>query len=34
MTTAYDFSATDIDGQSRSLADYRGRPLLTVSVAS
>jgi len=24
MTTAYDFSATDIDGQSRSLADYRG----------
>jgi len=24
MTTAYDFSATDIDGQARSLADYRG----------
>lgn len=34
MTTAYDFSAIDIDGQSRSLADYRGKPLLIVNVAS
>lgn len=33
MTTAYDFSATDIDGQARSLADYRGKPLLIVNVA-
>ncbi len=34
MTTAYDFSAVDIDGQTRSLGDYRGKPLLIVNVAS
>ena len=34
MTTAYDFSATDIEGQPRSLADYRGKVLLVVNVAS
>lgn len=34
MTTAYDFSATDIDGQVRPLAAYRGKPLLIVNVAS
>jgi glutathione peroxidase len=34
MTTAYDFSATDIDGQPRPLADYRGKVLLIVNVAS
>ena len=34
MTTAYDFSANDIDGQARSLADYQGKPLLIVNVAS
>jgi len=34
MTTAYDFSATDIDGQSLPLDDYRGKVLLIVNVAS
>ncbi|GAB3750785.1 glutathione peroxidase [Lysobacter olei] len=34
MTTAYDFSATDIDGQARALAEYRGKVLLVVNVAS
>lgn len=34
MTTAYDFSAKDIDGQPRPLADYRGKVLLIVNVAS
>ena len=34
MTTAYDFSATDIDGQTRSLSDYTGKVLLIVNVAS
>lgn len=34
MTTAYDFSATDIDGQPRALDEYRGKVLLVVNVAS
>ena len=34
MTTAYDFSAKTIDGQEQSLADYRGKALLVVNVAS
>ncbi|GGD53689.1 glutathione peroxidase [Pseudoxanthomonas indica] len=34
MTTAYDFSATDIDGKVRSLDEYRGKALLIVNVAS
>ncbi|MCI4566535.1 glutathione peroxidase [Lysobacter sp. CFH 32150] len=34
MTTAYDFSATDIDGQARPLSDYAGKVLLIVNVAS
>ncbi|KAF1722569.1 glutathione peroxidase [Pseudoxanthomonas wuyuanensis] len=34
MTTAYDFSATDIDGSERPLSDYRGKALLIVNVAS
>ena len=34
MTTAYDFSATDIDGQTRALSDYKGKVLLIVNVAS
>lgn len=34
MTTAYDFSARDIDGNERSLASYRGKVLLIVNVAS
>ena len=34
MTTAYDFSATDIDGAPKPLADYRGKVLLIVNVAS
>ena len=34
MTTAYDFSARDIDGNERSLAEWRGKTLLIVNVAS
>ena len=34
MTTAFDFAATDIDGQPRALADYAGKVLLIVNVAS
>lgn len=32
--TIYDFTATAIDGQPRSLAEYRGKVLLIVNVAS
>ena len=34
MTTAYDFSAQDIDGRERSLSEYQGKALLIVNVAS
>jgi glutathione peroxidase len=34
MTTAYDFSAKTIDGEQKPLADYRGKALLVVNVAS
>lgn len=34
MTTAFDFSATTIDGKPRKLADYRGKVLLVVNTAS
>jgi glutathione peroxidase len=34
MSTVYDFSATDIDGQPRSLSEYKGKALLIVNVAS
>ena len=34
MSSVYDFSARDIDGQERSLAEWRGRWLLVVNVAS
>lgn len=34
MTTAYDFSATAIDGAPRDLADYRGKVLLIVNTAT
>ena len=34
MTSVYDFSAPDIDGNERSLAEWRGRTLLIVNVAS
>lgn len=33
-TSAYDFSATGIDGQARDLSQYRGKVLLIVNVAS
>ena len=33
MTTAYDFSAQDIDGRERSLSEYQGKALLIVNVA-
>jgi glutathione peroxidase len=34
MTTAYDFSARDLDGKDHSLAEFRGKPLLVVNTAS
>ena len=34
MTTAYDFSAADIDGHDKRLSDYAGKALLIVNVAS
>lgn len=34
MTTAFDFTATSIDGVERQLADYRGKVLLVVNTAS
>ncbi|OUZ11251.1 glutathione peroxidase [Aeromicrobium sp. PE09-221] len=34
MTTAYDFTATGIDGAERQLADYRGQVALVVNTAS
>ena len=34
MTTAYDFTATNIDGQPSSLDEHRGKVLLIVNVAS
>ena len=34
MGTAWDFCATDIDGQPRPLSDYAGKVLLVVNVAS
>jgi glutathione peroxidase len=34
MTSVYDFSARDIDGNERSLAEFRGKTMLIVNVAS
>ena len=34
MSTVYAFSADDIDGQPRSLSEWRGKTLLIVNVAS
>jgi len=34
MTTAYDFSATSLDGTPRALEEWRGKVLLIVNVAS
>jgi len=34
MTCAYDFTARDIDGNERPLAEWRGKSLLIVNVAS
>jgi len=34
MTTVYDFTAKTIDGTEQPLADYRGKTLLVVNVAS
>jgi glutathione peroxidase len=34
MTSAYDFTAQDIDGRERSLREFAGRALLIVNVAS
>lgn len=34
MASVYDFTARDIDGVERSLADYRGKALLIVNTAS
>ncbi|MGI8560436.1 MAG: glutathione peroxidase [Luteimonas sp.] len=34
MTTAFDFSATTLDGDTQPLSDYAGKVLLAVNVAS
>ncbi|MGF6709380.1 glutathione peroxidase [Luteibacter sp. W1I16] len=34
MASIYDFSAVDIEGNERSLAEFRGKALLVVNVAS
>ena len=34
MTTAYDFTATDIDGNARAMSEHAGKVLLVVNVAS
>lgn len=34
MTTVYDFEATQIDGRTVPLADFRGQPMLIVNTAS
>ncbi len=34
MTNVHDFQATTIDGEAKSLADYRGRVMLITNVAS
>ena len=34
MTTAYDFSARDIDGKETSLSEYKGKAMLVVNTAS
>ena len=34
MATAFDFTFVDLDGQPQALAQYAGRPLLLVNVAS
>ena len=34
MTTAYDFTAKDLDGNEHSLSEFRGKPLLVVNTAS
>jgi glutathione peroxidase len=34
MTSIYDFTARDIDGKEQSLAEWRGKTLLIVNVAS
>ncbi|KHL18488.1 glutathione peroxidase [Mumia flava] len=34
MTSAYDFSAVDIDGNERSLSEFQGKAVLVVNTAS
>ena len=34
MTSAYDFTATALDGSPRALADFRGKAMLVVNTAS
>ena len=34
MTTAYDFSAKDLDGKEHSLSEFKGKPMLVVNTAS
>ncbi len=34
MTTAYDFTARDIDGKETSLSEYKGKAMLVVNTAS
>ncbi|NEW60950.1 redoxin domain-containing protein, partial [Sulfurovum sp. bin170] len=34
MQTFYDFNATDITGETKSMSDYKGKVVLVVNVAS
>jgi cytochrome oxidase Cu insertion factor (SCO1/SenC/PrrC family) len=34
MATFYDFSANTIDGKETSMADFKGKPVLILNVAS
>lgn len=34
MTTAFDFTATDIDGKERALSEFKGKVMLVVNTAS
>ena len=34
MASFYDFSATTIDGKEKSFADYKGKPIVILNVAS
>jgi len=34
MSSLYDFSAVDLDGKDQAMADYKGKPVVILNVAS